>query len=69
MPGFNDAHVHFVSGGDALACVQLRDAASAEEFRRRIGDYAKSLPKGAWVRNGLLGPHELDIRRRCRPTS
>ena len=53
VPGFNDAHVHFLDGGDALACVQLRDAASAEEFRRRIGDYARSLPKGAWVRNGL----------------
>lgn len=53
VPGFNDAHVHLVAGGDALASVQLRDAASAEEFRRRIGDYAKTLPKGAWVRNGL----------------
>ncbi len=53
VPGFNDAHVHFLSGGDALACVQLRDAGSADEFRRRIGDYAKALPKGAWVRNGL----------------
>src|ERR1700760_2250347 len=27
-PGFNDSHVHFVIGGDALASVQLRDAAS-----------------------------------------
>src|SRR5690242_287779 len=48
VPGFNDAHVHFLSGGDALACVQLREAGSADEFRRRIGDYAKALPKGAW---------------------
>ena len=53
LPGFNDSHVHLLSGGDALTSVQLRDAASAEEFRRRIGDYAKSLPKGAWIRNGL----------------
>jgi predicted amidohydrolase YtcJ len=52
VPGFNDAHVHLLGGGDALASVQLRDAASAGEFRRRIGAYARSLPKGAWIRNG-----------------
>jgi predicted amidohydrolase YtcJ len=53
VPGFNDAHVHLLGGGDALVSVQLHDASSAEEFRRRIGDYARTLPKGAWIRNGL----------------
>src|SRR5215469_7186687 len=53
VPGFNDSHVHLIAGGDALVSVQLRDAASADEFRRRIGDYARTLPKGAWIRNGL----------------
>ena len=53
VPGFNDSHVHLVAGGDALVSVQLRDARSAEEFRRRIGEYAKSLPKGTWIGNGL----------------
>lgn len=53
VPGFNDSHVHLLAGGDALISVQLRDAASAAEFRRRIGAYAKSLPRGAWIRNGL----------------
>jgi len=53
VPGFNDSHVHFLGGGDALTSVQLHDASSPEEFRRRIGEYAKSLPKGAWIRNGL----------------
>ncbi|MBS0366123.1 MAG: amidohydrolase [Proteobacteria bacterium] len=53
VPGFNDSHVHFIDGGDALASVQLGDANSAAEFRRRIGKFAKSLPKGAWIRNGL----------------
>jgi predicted amidohydrolase YtcJ len=52
VPGFNDSHVHFLVGGDSLISVRLGDANSAEEFRRRIGDYAKSLPKGAWIRNG-----------------
>jgi len=52
LPGFNDAHVHFLGGGDSLISVQLGDANSATEFRQRIGAYARSLPKGAWIRNG-----------------
>ena len=35
-PGFNDAHVHFRSGGENLSGVQLRDARSEAEFRERI---------------------------------
>jgi predicted amidohydrolase YtcJ len=53
VPGFNDSHVHFLGGGNSLISVQLSDANSAEEFRRRIGDYAKSLDKGAWIRDGI----------------
>src|SRR5262245_60722057 len=32
FPGFNDAHVHFLSGGYSLSNVDLRDAKSAEEM-------------------------------------
>jgi predicted amidohydrolase YtcJ len=53
VPGFNDSHVHFLGGGNSLISVQLSDANSAEEFRRRIGDYAKLLDKGAWIRDGI----------------
>jgi predicted amidohydrolase YtcJ len=52
VPGFNDAHVHFLAGGNSLISVQLGDANSAAEFRRRLGEYASSLPKGAWIREG-----------------
>ena len=52
LPGFNDAHVHFVSGGLALDSLQLNDAGSAEEFARRIGERAKSTPKGEWISGG-----------------
>jgi hypothetical protein len=52
LPGFNDAHVHFVDGGLALDRVQLNDAASAEEFARRIGERVKQTPKGEWVTGG-----------------
>jgi predicted amidohydrolase YtcJ len=52
VPGFNDAHVHFLDGGAGLASVQLRDAKSPAEFRDRIGAFAKKLPKGRWLLNG-----------------
>jgi predicted amidohydrolase YtcJ len=52
LPGFNDAHVHFLSGGFSLANVDLRDASSPEEVARRLGEYAKKLPKGRWILGG-----------------
>lgn len=52
LPGFNDAHVHFVSGGQQLDAVQLKDAGSPQEFARLIGDRAKSSPKGEWITGG-----------------
>lgn len=52
VPGFIDAHVHFLDGGFALASVQLRDAATPEAFARRIGDYAGTLAAGEWITNG-----------------
>ncbi len=58
LPGFLDAHVHFSSGGFAISGVQLRDAATPEEFANRIGEFAKHLPRGEWILNGDWD-HEL----------
>jgi predicted amidohydrolase YtcJ len=52
LPGFNDAHVHFFSGGENLASVQLRDAKSEEELRRRIAEFAAKQPAGRWITGG-----------------
>ena len=52
LPGFNDAHVHFVSGGQQLDNVQLKDATSPEEFARLVGERAKVTPKGEWILGG-----------------
>ncbi|HMA49866.1 MAG TPA: amidohydrolase [Magnetospirillaceae bacterium] len=52
LPGFNDSHVHFLDGGGSLIGVPLGDANSQAEFRDRIAKFAKTLPKGAWLRNG-----------------
>ena len=52
LPGFNDSHVHFVTGGAQLDNVQLNDVTSAQEFARRIGERAKTTPKGSWILGG-----------------
>lgn len=52
VPGFIDSHVHFITGGSGLASVQLRDAATPEEFVQRVGDFASGLEPGEWILNG-----------------
>ena len=51
VPGFNDAHVHFVDGGRQLDSVDLKDADSQSELARRIGERAKAKP-GEWILGG-----------------
>jgi predicted amidohydrolase YtcJ len=52
LPGFNDAHVHFISGSMQLDQVQLNDARTKEEFVRRITEQTKKTPKGEWMLGG-----------------
>ncbi len=52
IPGFNDAHVHFLETGQQLSSVDLRDAKTPEEFVKRIRDFAAKLPKGRWILGG-----------------
>jgi predicted amidohydrolase YtcJ len=51
LPGFNDAHVHFVDGGAQLENVDLKDAGSQSEFARRIAERARARP-GEWILGG-----------------
>jgi predicted amidohydrolase YtcJ len=52
VPGFNDAHVHFVDAGRQLDNVQLKDAASMQEFARRIGEQVQKVRAGEWILGG-----------------
>ena len=51
-PGFIDSHVHFITGGFALRSVQLRDAATREEFIHRIKAFAATQRPGVWITGG-----------------
>jgi len=50
VPGFNDAHLHFESGGFSLLRVDLRGVTSPEEVLRRVRASADTLPAGSWIR-------------------
>jgi hypothetical protein len=52
LPGFNDAHAHFISGGAQLDQVNLTDATSPQEFARRIAAQVEKTPKGEWILGG-----------------
>ena len=52
VPGFNDAHVHFLEGGFGLLSVNLRGACDEAELAARLGAQARRLPPGAWITNG-----------------
>jgi predicted amidohydrolase YtcJ len=52
LPGFNDAHLHFASGGLYLLGIDLRPARNEKEFVSIIKEYIKKLPNGEWVTGG-----------------
>src|SRR5216117_3395681 len=52
MPGFVDGHTHFIDGGFQLASIDLRTAATPQEFIRRIAEYAQHLKPGQWITGG-----------------
>jgi predicted amidohydrolase YtcJ len=57
-PGFNDAHVHFISGGLSLKQVNLAGLATLAEVQAAIREFATTQPAGAWVtgRGWLYSP-------------
>jgi len=63
VPGFNDAHVHFMAGGFGLLSVDLRDATDEAELTRRIGAHTRRLPKGTWILNGNWDHERWPSRR------
>jgi predicted amidohydrolase YtcJ len=52
VPGFIDSHIHTLMGGERLNSVNLKDAASKNEFINKIGEFAKTLQKGEWITGG-----------------
>jgi hypothetical protein len=52
VPGFTDAHTHFLTGGQSLITIDLRDCQNEQEFLARLKAYADKLPAGRWITGG-----------------
>jgi hypothetical protein len=52
VPGFVDGHVHFLDAAATLTPPQLRQARTREEFTRRVGEAARQMAPGEWMRGG-----------------
>lgn len=51
LPGFNDNHVHFISGGFYLLGIDLRPAISTTEFKNILKTYSEKFPV-KWITGG-----------------
>lgn len=49
LPGFNDAHVHFMGVGNSFSTLDLRLVSSTEQMLARIREYSRVLPPGRWI--------------------
>jgi len=49
LPGIEDSHVHFVSGSENLAKVDLNGTQTIEEIKARIRKFAQEHPKALWI--------------------
>jgi hypothetical protein len=50
LPGFQDAHVHPLSGGLGQISCALYDLPNREAYLKAVADYAAKNPRGAWIR-------------------
>ena len=49
LPGIEDSHVHFVSGSENLAKVDLAGTRNVGEVQARIRQFAQEHPQAAWI--------------------
>jgi predicted amidohydrolase YtcJ len=56
LPGFNDAHAHFMAIGNLFSSIDLSTAKTADDAVAKFKHYARFLPKGCWILGGKLDP-------------
>ena len=52
VPGFNDAHVHLISGAEQIVGVDLRPSKDESDLAGRLRAHVARVPKGRWIRGG-----------------
>lgn len=56
LPGFNDAHMHFMAVGNLFSSLDLSTAMTADDVIAKFTHFAKFLPKGRWILGSRLDP-------------
>ncbi len=56
LPGFNDAHAHFMAIGNLFSSIDLTDAKTEDDVIAKLRHFALFLPKGRWILGGKLSP-------------
>lgn len=79
VPGFNDSHVHFLSGAQSLQELDLSGAQTLQDVQRRIREFAAANPQATWIRGrgwnygpfpgGLPTREQLDAAVADRPAA
>lgn len=78
VPGWVDAHVHFIWWALQMSELDLRDTKTIDEALARIAERAQRLPEGAWLIGGRFDKNvwgtwpdraQLDAVTRGRPTA
>ncbi|HQU93576.1 MAG TPA: amidohydrolase [Pyrinomonadaceae bacterium] len=54
LPGFNDAHAHFMAIGNLFSSIDLGDARSEADVLAKFRHFVRFLPKGRWILGGKL---------------
>lgn len=49
VPGFNDAHIHFLSGSQSLRTADLNNSKTPEEAVHTVLEFAKKNPSAKWI--------------------
>lgn len=49
LPGFNDAHAHFISGGLSLDQINLLEATTLDEIKDTIRIWSEANPERTWI--------------------
>lgn len=63
LPGFNDAHVHFMAIGNGFSSLDLSETTSEAEMFRSIARYTEFLPQGRWILGGCWNSSDWPEKR------
>lgn len=56
LPGFNDAHAHFMAIGNLFSSIDLGIAKTEGDVIEKLKHFARFLPKGRWILGSKLDP-------------